>query len=129
VFCNRHAYLRVLDKDLRRARKSLRTSARPRRGRRLPVAVGGGRARSSASPGIHGRFSPPCNAQGRPHGPALPVRGRGLATDEEPTAEAALAARYGPGRAAFERTMDAMRVDMACLELTPREVPDDHMTG
>ena len=49
-----------------------------------------------------------------------------LGTDEEPTAEAALTTRYGPGRAAFERTMDAMRVDIAYLELTPCEAPDEH---
>jgi dimethylaniline monooxygenase (N-oxide forming) len=190
IFCNRHAYLRVLAKDLRRARKSLRTSVRPRRGRRLPAAVGSARLQarvlrrtaaaianvpaSGTLDDIGGaRYSlivtyrrngtpvatpvwaaagngrvyvrtergsgkvkrlagdprallAPCNAQGRPRGPALHVRGRVLGTDEEPTAEAALATRYGPGRAAFERTMDAMRVDMAYLELTPCEAPDEH---
>jgi PPOX class probable F420-dependent enzyme len=189
IFCNRHAYLRVLAKDLVRARESLRTSAQPRRGRRLPAAVGSARlqarmlrrtgaaiANAPASGTLDdiggARYSlivtyrrdgtpvatpvwaaagngrvyvrtergsgkvrrlagdprallAPCNAQGRPRGPALHVRGRVLGTDDEPTAEAALATRYGPGRAAFERTMDAMRVDMAYLELTPCEAPDE----
>jgi len=182
IFCNRHAYLRVLAKDLRRARKSSRASARPRRGRRLPAALGSARlqgrtlrrtaAAIATAPAAgtlddiaRARYSlivtfrrdgtpvatpvwaaagngrvyvrtergsgkvkrlardpralvAPCNARGRPRGPALHVRGRVLRSDEEATAEAALAARYGPGRAAFERTMDAMRVDMAYLELT-----------
>jgi hypothetical protein len=42
-----------------------------------------------------------------------------LGAEEEHVAETALAARYGAGRALFERTADAMRVDMAYLELTP----------
>jgi hypothetical protein len=42
-----------------------------------------------------------------------------LAAAEEQVAERALAARYGLGRALFERTMDLLRVDMCFLEITP----------
>jgi PPOX class probable F420-dependent enzyme len=183
IFCNRHAYLRVLAQDLRAARRSVRRSVRPRRGQRVPAAVGSARLQSRflrraaaslveapaggtlediaqsryalivtfrrdgtpvATPAwaaaANGRIYirtergsgkvkrlardsralvAPCNAHGRPRGPALSVRGRLLDADQEPAAEAALAARYGVGRAAFERTMDALHVDMAYLELTP----------
>ena len=42
-----------------------------------------------------------------------------LAPAEETVAEQALAARYGLGRALFERTMDLLRVDMCYLEIAP----------
>jgi hypothetical protein len=42
-----------------------------------------------------------------------------LAREEEPLAEAALAARYGLGRELFERTMDVLRIDMCFLEIAP----------
>jgi PPOX class probable F420-dependent enzyme len=183
IFCNRHAYLRVLAKDLRGARTSARRSARPRGGRRLPAAIGSARVQArmlrrtthalAKAPAIgdlddiarrrhavivtyrrdgtpvatpvwaavaDGRMYvrtertsgkvkrldrdsraliAPCNARGKPLGSPLPVRGRVLEPREENVAEAALAARYGAGRALFERTADALRIDMAYLELTP----------
>jgi PPOX class probable F420-dependent enzyme len=61
----------------------------------------------------------PCTTRGRQLGPPMPALGRVLHTHEEHIAEHALASRYGLGRAIFERTMDAMRVDMCYLELTP----------
>jgi dimethylaniline monooxygenase (N-oxide forming) len=189
IFCNRHAYLRALDEDLRRARRSVRASARPRRGRRLPAAVGSARLQARSLRGTadalahapadgelediaRARYSllvtrrrdgtlvatpvwaaaangrmyvrterasgkvrriatdpsaliAPCSARGRPRGPALRVRARVLGAEEEPTAESALAARYGIGRASFERAMDTIRVDMAYLELMPCDAPAD----
>ncbi|HWW91024.1 MAG TPA: PPOX class F420-dependent oxidoreductase [Solirubrobacteraceae bacterium] len=186
IFCNRHAYLRMLAGDVRRASKSPRPSARPRRGRRLPAALSsarlqrrmlGGTADAVARMPVDGtlddivraRYSlivtyrrdgtpvatpvwaaaangrayvrterasgkvkrlaadsrvliAPCSARGRPCGPALQMRGRLLGSDEESAAEAALATRYGAGRATFERAMDAIRVDMGYLELTPASV-------
>jgi uncharacterized protein len=183
IFCNRHAYLHVLDKDLHCARTSARRSARPRGGRRLPAAVGSARVQArmlrstthamAEAPAIgelkdvaHRRHAlivtyrrdgtpvatpvwaavadgrvyvrterasgkvkrldrdsraliAPCSASGRPLGSPLPVSGRVLKPREENVAEAALAGRYGAGRALFESTADAMRVDMAYLELTP----------
>jgi dimethylaniline monooxygenase (N-oxide forming) len=61
----------------------------------------------------------PCTTSGRPLGAPLQAEGRVLAADEERIAERALAARYGLGRATFERTMDLMRVDMCYLEFVP----------
>lgn len=61
----------------------------------------------------------PCDAVGRALAPGSAARGRILAADEEPTAERALARRYGAVREAFERTVDLMRIDMCYLELTP----------
>jgi PPOX class probable F420-dependent enzyme len=183
ILCNRHAYLRVLAKDLRRARKSLRPSARPRAGRRLPAAVGSARlqarmlartvdaivkapaigeladfaqtryalvvtfrrdgspvatpvwaavgdgrlyVRTERGSGKVKRLASdpraliaPCSADGRPRGHALQVHGRVLNAGEEARAEAILAGRYGWARAAFERAVDTVRVDMAYLELTP----------
>lgn len=181
--CNRHAYLRVLDRDRRRDPTLARPGTRPSRGRRLPGAIGGARLQalmlrgtaialsSAAADGeldaiararhalivtyrrdgtpvatpvwaaVAGsrvyvrtertsgkikrlRADPrallvPCTARGRPLGPGLRVRGRLLAADDERVAETALATRYGAGRALFERAADAMRIDMAYLELTP----------
>jgi PPOX class probable F420-dependent enzyme len=61
----------------------------------------------------------PCTVRGRPLGAPLEASARVLSADEEIRAERALASRYGLGRAAFERTMDLMRVDMCYLEITP----------
>jgi uncharacterized protein len=61
----------------------------------------------------------PCTVRGKPLGAPLEARARMLAPEEEAVAEAALAARYGFGRALFERTMDLLRVDMCFLEITP----------
>jgi PPOX class probable F420-dependent enzyme len=61
----------------------------------------------------------PCTSRGRPLGPPLSMHGRVLDSREETVAEPALAGRYGPVRALFERAMDIMRVDMCYLELTP----------
>jgi PPOX class probable F420-dependent enzyme len=61
----------------------------------------------------------PCTVRGEPLGAPLEARGRVLEPDEEALAERALARRYGIGRALFERAMDALRVDMCFLELTP----------
>jgi PPOX class probable F420-dependent enzyme len=183
IYCNRHAYLRVLARDLRRAARSPRPAAGPRRGRRLPAAIAGARVQSrmlrttaealaaAAHTGelsdiararhalivTHRASGAPvatpvwaavangrvyvrterssgklkrlrrdpraliaaCGASGRPRGAPLAVSARVLGAEEEHVAETALAARYGAGRALFERTADAMRVDMAYLELTP----------
>jgi PPOX class probable F420-dependent enzyme len=61
----------------------------------------------------------PCTVRGRPLGTPLEARARVLGAGEEPRAERALVARYGLGRALFERAMDVLRVDMAYLEITP----------
>jgi uncharacterized protein len=61
----------------------------------------------------------PCTVRGRPLGPPFEARARTLGREEEPVAEAALAARYGLGRELFERAMDLLRVDMCFLEITP----------
>jgi len=61
----------------------------------------------------------PCTTQGKPLNPPTPATGRVLPPEEEPTAEEALSRRYGFGRAAFERVVDLLRVDMCYLELTP----------
>jgi PPOX class probable F420-dependent enzyme len=60
----------------------------------------------------------PCTVRGKPLGAPLEARARTLAPVEEQVAERALAARYGLGRALFERTMDLLRVDMCFLEIT-----------
>jgi PPOX class probable F420-dependent enzyme len=62
----------------------------------------------------------PCTVRGRPLGAPLEALARVLAAEDEPLAEAALVARYGAGRALFERAMDVLRVDMCFLEITPR---------
>jgi uncharacterized protein len=61
----------------------------------------------------------PCTLRGRPLGAPFEARARMLAREQEPIAEAALAARYGLGRELFERTMDLLRIDMCFLEVTP----------
>ena len=61
----------------------------------------------------------PCTVRGKPLGAPLEARARTLGPAEEAVAERALAARYGLGRALFERTMDLLRVDMCFLEITP----------
>jgi uncharacterized protein len=61
----------------------------------------------------------PCSVRGEPLGAPLEARARVLAADQETLAEAALAARYGPGRALFEWAMDVLRVDMCYLEIQP----------
>ncbi|MFI4984842.1 MAG: PPOX class F420-dependent oxidoreductase [Solirubrobacterales bacterium] len=62
----------------------------------------------------------PCTVRGEPLGAPLEACARVLAAEEEPLAERALAARYGPGRALFERAMDMLHVDMCYLEILPR---------
>ena len=199
IFCNRHAYLRVLDSDLSRSRlpRALpatdptgtppvvaRRTERPRAGRRLPAAlpsarlqarmlgetaqrlaqapasgaladlatskysllvtfrrdgapvatpvwgaVVGGRlyVRSERGSGKVRRLGreprallAPCTSQGRELGPPLQANGRVLEGGDAAAAERALASRYGLGRAAFERAMDVIRVDMCYLELLPQ---------
>jgi uncharacterized protein len=61
----------------------------------------------------------PCTVRGAPLGAPFEARARMLAPAEETVAEQALAARYGLGRALFERTMDLLRVDMCYLEIAP----------
>jgi uncharacterized protein len=61
----------------------------------------------------------PCTVRGRPLGAPFEATATVLAPTQEPLAERALAARYGLGRALFERAMDLMRVDMCYLEITP----------
>jgi uncharacterized protein len=61
----------------------------------------------------------PCTLRGRPLGAPLEAHARVLPTAEEAIAEHALSGRYGPGRELFERTMDALRVDMCYVEVTP----------
>jgi len=61
----------------------------------------------------------PCTVRGRPLGAPFEARGRLLDPEEEPLAERALLARYGVGRALFERAADIMRVDMGYVEITP----------
>ncbi|HTW42810.1 MAG TPA: PPOX class F420-dependent oxidoreductase [Solirubrobacteraceae bacterium] len=61
----------------------------------------------------------PCIVRGRPLGAPLEATARVLAGEEELRAERTLAGRYGLGRALFERAMDALRVDMCYLEITP----------
>jgi PPOX class probable F420-dependent enzyme len=61
----------------------------------------------------------PCTVRGKPLGAPLEATARLLAREEEPIAERTLARRYGLGRALFERAMDALRVDMGYLEITP----------
>lgn len=63
----------------------------------------------------------PCDPRGNPRGAPLEVTGRMLdGSEAETLAEQVLAARYGLLRAAFEVTVDALRVDMGYLELTPQ---------
>jgi uncharacterized protein len=61
----------------------------------------------------------PCTVRGKPLGAPFEARARVLTEAEEPLAERALARRYGLGRELFERAMDALRVDMCFLEITP----------
>ncbi len=61
----------------------------------------------------------PCTVRGKPLGSPLEARARVLGAAGEPVAEQALAARYGLGRAVFERAMDLMRIDMCYLEIKP----------
>ncbi len=61
----------------------------------------------------------PCTVRGKPLGAPLEATARMLPAEEEPLAERTLAARYGLGRAIFEWAMDALRVDMGYLEITP----------
>jgi hypothetical protein len=61
----------------------------------------------------------PCTVRGKPLGMPFEASAKVLAREQEPRAERALARRYGIGRALFEGTMDAMRVDMCFLEITP----------
>jgi uncharacterized protein len=61
----------------------------------------------------------PCTVRGKPLAPPLEARARALGLDEEGVAERTLSARYGFGRELFERSMDALRVDMCFLEITP----------
>jgi uncharacterized protein len=63
----------------------------------------------------------PCTVRGKPLGAPFEARARVLAADEEPVGERALVARYGLGRAVFERAMDVLRVDMCYLEIVPGE--------
>ncbi len=61
----------------------------------------------------------PCTVRGRPLRPPVAARGRVLSGEEEPEAEGVLDRRYGIGREAFERAMDALHVDMCYLEFVP----------
>lgn len=61
----------------------------------------------------------PCTVRGRPLAPPLAARGGVLRLEEEAEAERVLARSYGAGRELFERSMDALRVDMCYLELVP----------
>jgi PPOX class probable F420-dependent enzyme len=61
----------------------------------------------------------PCTVRGKPLGAPLEATARMLPPEEELLAEQVLAARYGFGRAIFERAMDVLRVDMGYLEITP----------
>ncbi len=61
----------------------------------------------------------PCTVRGKPLGAPLEAHARVLGAAGEAIAEHALAARYGLGRAVFERTMDVLRIDMCYLEITP----------
>ncbi len=61
----------------------------------------------------------PCTVRGEPLGAPFEARARVLDAAEEPIGERALVARYGLGRALFERAMDLLRVDMCYLEITP----------
>jgi PPOX class probable F420-dependent enzyme len=205
ILCNRHAYLRLLARDLRaggrgRARAGsgqpgratprataavdgARPTARPLPGRRLPAAVSSARLQSRllrtvaqgiAHETVSGKLEDlvghrtslvvtfrrdgtpvatpvwaavadgsayvraerssgkvkrlrrdprvllaPCTSRGARLGPPLAASGHVLAAGEEHIAERALAERYGVTRAAFERAMDAMHVDMCYLQLTP----------
>jgi hypothetical protein len=61
----------------------------------------------------------PCTVRGRPLGAPMHARGRVLEGELELVAERALQARYGLGRAIFERSVDALRIDMCYLEIAP----------
>ncbi|MBA2765170.1 MAG: PPOX class F420-dependent oxidoreductase [Thermoleophilaceae bacterium] len=61
----------------------------------------------------------PCNARGRPLGPAVEGTARILAPDEEPHAEAALAANYGVSRKIYESAGEKLGVDAIYIEVTP----------
>jgi uncharacterized protein len=61
----------------------------------------------------------PCTVRGKPLGAPLEATARMLEPEQEPVAERALARRYGLGRELFERMMDALRVDMCFIEITP----------
>jgi uncharacterized protein len=61
----------------------------------------------------------PCTVRGKPLGAPFEATARVLDAAEEPVGERALVARYGLGRAIFERAMDVLRVDMCYLEITP----------
>lgn len=65
----------------------------------------------------------PCTVRGKPLGAPLEAHGRVLGVGAEASAERALVARYGLGRAIFERTMDVMRIDMCYLQITPAAWP------
>jgi PPOX class probable F420-dependent enzyme len=181
--------MRVLARDLRRARAASRRAVRPKAGRRLPGSVAGARVQGRALRIVagtllaaprsgdladieRGRYAvvvshrrdgapvatpvwaavrdgrifvrterssgkvrrierdprvlvAPSDSAGRPVGAPLEAHARILATSEEPVAESALASRFGFARASFERAMDAMRIDMCYLELTPVAAPGD----
>jgi PPOX class probable F420-dependent enzyme len=61
----------------------------------------------------------PCTPRGTPLGPPSEATARVLGAESEALAERALREHYGAGRALFEWLMDAMRVDMCYLEITP----------
>ena len=61
----------------------------------------------------------PCNERGKPKGPLTEGRARILPTEEEPPAEAALAANYGRGREIYRRVEARMDLDLSYIEVTP----------
>lgn len=65
----------------------------------------------------------PCTARGRPLGAPFEASARVLDPEEEQAAERALGDAYGLGRALFEWSVDAIRVDMCYLEIVPSAWP------
>jgi PPOX class probable F420-dependent enzyme len=60
----------------------------------------------------------PCDARGKPKGPAAEGRARILPPEEEEHAERAIQSNYGVGRRIYE-AVSVGRVDLVYLEVTP----------
>lgn len=65
----------------------------------------------------------PCNARGKPVGPAVRGRARLLPKPEWEHAERTLAAAYGPTRTSFERILGGPEDSAVYIEITPSDRP------
>lgn len=62
----------------------------------------------------------PCNARGKPLGPAIAGQARIVDASEEQSAEAAVQSNYGRGRRIYEGAGERMGVDAVYVEVSPR---------